>query len=67
MLATTVPFYNTVFLRFAIETKNKKQIHNFWKAQSRKQSFEEPHAARVPQFGHPCNIICFEVNHCEVT
>jgi len=32
-LATIVPFYNTVFLHFAIAIKNNKQIHNFRKAQ----------------------------------
>jgi len=44
----------------------------FRKAQkSRMQIFEEPHAARKPQFGHPCNIvltqnfILFLVEHCQ--
>jgi len=51
-LATIVPFYK--LLHFAMEIKNKKQICNFSEnSKSRRQRFEEAHAAREPQFGHP--------------
>jgi len=43
-----------MFLHFAIEIKNKYMI--FRKAQSRMQRFEELHATREPQVGHPCSI-----------
>jgi len=53
-LATTVPFYNIS----TICNRNKKQIYKFSaSSKSRMQRFEEPHAAREPQFafGHPCS------------
>jgi len=44
-----------IFLHFAIELKNNKQIYNFSESsKSRIQRFEEPHTALEPQFGHPC-------------
>jgi len=50
--AATVPFYNisTLFNR-----NKKKQMYKFSdRSKSRMQRFEEPHAARKPQFGRPC-------------
>jgi len=44
----------TIFLHFSVEMKNKKQIYKFSESSnSRMQRFEESHAAREPQFGHP--------------
>jgi len=43
-----------MFLQFAIEIKNKEQIHKFSESsKSRMQRFEEPHAVRETQFDHP--------------
>jgi len=47
----------TIFLNFAIEIKNKKQMYNFSKSsKSRMWLFEPLRVACEPQFGHPCYI-----------
>jgi len=46
-LYDTPQYHFTMFLHFAIEIKNKQQIHNFSESsKGRMQRLEEPHATR---------------------